>query len=312
MSLSRRELMTLARFDTDAASAIVAMLGEGDVAARVTEPQILAAAFNALDEIHSALLSDVPLGARLGQLFALRNEDWIVPFGYAAARATDGRVAPAVRDRLNSYGPDRVLGPDEPRFDMLAAVRIADEAGDLPAFVELLAKESGNAPAARDLHYLIDCRNGWSEAMGRLFEHTDVPPASTETTSDEPPPPGPVVHPDDLQKDRWGGRADVSGRRVSAVIDSVERNVFYFSATVESTDGTKLEGPVVFHLHDSYPRSVVRLKRVYDSRYVTLSEWSATGVFAIGVQVRDGFGRWMSLELDLANLPNLPPRFKSR
>ncbi len=56
--------------------------------------------------------------------------------------------------------------------------------------------------------------------------------------------------------------------------------------------------------------------RVYylteEGREATLDQWNAYGVFAVGVQVRDAKGRWVSLELDLATLPNLPRRFLKR
>ncbi len=87
---------------------------------------------------------------------------------------------------------------------------------------------------------------------------------------------------------------------------------FYFSLVVESIDGSVLEAPVIFHLHNSFPRSVVSIRRIIDGTHAVLSEWNAYGVFSIGVQVRNANGRWISLELDLAKLPDLPKRFLSR
>lgn len=110
----------------------------------------------------------------------------------------------------------------------------------------------------------------------------------------------PVVHADDLQKQRWGGKARREGRAVRAVLESVEKDLFYFSLVVESIDGSPLVAPVVFHLHDTYPRSVVTIRKIVDEKYATLSDWNAGGVFAIGVQVKNAVGHWVSLEFDLA------------
>ena len=59
-------------------------------------------------------------------------------------------------------------------------------------------------------------------------------------------------------------------------------------------------------------RNVIKVRRIIDRRLAKLSEWTATGVFAIGVQVKNASGFWISLELDLAQLPHLPKRFLDR
>jgi hypothetical protein len=49
-----------------------------------------------------------------------------------------------------------------------------------------------------------------------------------------------------------------------------------------------------------------------DGKLATLNDWSAYGVFTVGVQVKDGKGMWISLELNLASIPKLPARFLKR
>lgn len=117
---------------------------------------------------------------------------------------------------------------------------------------------------------------------------------------------------DDPQKGRWGGKSERDGRKVEGVLDKddVSRHLFYFGLIVRSTDGSSLEGSVIFHLHDSYARSVVPIRRIRDRSWASLEEYSATGVFTVGVQVKKRSGGWTSLELDLAKLRNLPLRFR--
>ncbi len=88
--------------------------------------------------------------------------------------------------------------------------------------------------------------------------------------------------------------------------------MFYFSVIVESTDGSELKPPIVFHMHETYPRSIVTIRRIIDGKQARLNDWQAYGVFAIGVQVKNAKGEWISLELDLARLSTVPTRFLDR
>jgi hypothetical protein len=128
-----------------------------------------------------------------------------------------------------------------------------------------------------------------------------------------PPPPGPVKHPDDPQRGRWGNRSQRSGRKLTATItDSSGPRLFTCDFTVESTDGSTLKGPVIFHLHDSYPRSVIQIRKIHDGMYATLEEVTAYGAYTVGAQVKDAAGNWIVLELNLARKRSLPKRFRER
>ena len=59
-----------------------------------------------------------------------------------------------------------------------------------------------------------------------------------------------------------------------------------------------MEGPFVFHLHDTYAKSVIWIRKTHGQRAV-LEEIYATGTFTFGVQFKDGEGTWRSLEFDL-------------
>jgi len=256
-------------------------------------------------------------GRALARVFACRDEDWIVPLGYAAERALKGKARAKLARRLQGYRVDDLsAAPSEVTADALTGMFIADEASDIGGYARFILEICGpDESASVDLARLLDYRQAWNEAIASLLgAETPSSGASEETAADpdEPPAPGPVIHRDDLQKGRWGGKDELAGRRLRAVLESIEHDVFYFSLIVESSDGSPLTAPVVFHLHDTYPRNVVTIRRIKEGREATLDQWNAYGVFAVGVQVRDAKGRWVSLELDLATLPNLPRRFLKR
>jgi hypothetical protein len=279
--------------------------------ARITDERIVSAVSRAVDEMMGS--KDPATLDGLSRIFAVRQEDWIIPIGHAAARARRG-LSDEIRTRLAEYAP----GEDIPT-DMVAAARLADEAGELGAFVAAIARNSEDD----DLKFLADAYRTWTRAIDHELQPTvSMPnaPASAGTApsfassvpSDQPPPAPKVVHKDDPQLDRWGGQAERNGRALRASLASVEGETFYFGAIVESTDGSPLAGPVVFHLHDTYQPSIIPVTRIVDDRHAALRDLSSYGVFAIGAQVKDRSGSWTSLELNLAALPGLPKRFLDR
>jgi hypothetical protein len=149
--------------------------------------------------------------------------------------------------------------------------------------------------------------------LGRAASLGGDPSAAAARSGSAPPPePGPVTHPDDPQKGRWGGLPERDGRRVSVELLDTSGRKFSFNVVAESTDGTALEGPVLFHLHDSYPNTVIQVREIRRQAKAVLEELRAFGVFTIGVQVKDKSGNWVGLEFDLAQIPNLPERFRER
>jgi hypothetical protein len=321
-TVSSSELQALARIHPDARKIFPEPEYDGTPQpARIADENIIATVVHMLEETSGDLLhrpDDRFKQNALAQVFACRDEDWIVPFGYAALRAYGATLSPKLLQHLARYSAHPAghggKGGVEAPLDMVSAMRLADEASDLAAFVGLILNEcSPAAPPTAELRFLLDTRSRWSDRIAALIRIDDESaPAGHVADSDHPPQPGPIIHPDDLQKGRWGGRAERDGRAVRAVLESVEREVFYFSVVVESTDRSVLQPPVVFHLHDSYPRSVVQVRQVNPQGQAKLSDWNAYGVFTIGVQVRNSMGNWISLELDLAKLAGLPKHFLDR
>jgi hypothetical protein len=295
-------------------------LGRPGTPRRISDETIVAGVRRLLDDMLDDMTEDAEgrgLQDAISRAFARRDEDWIVPIGYAAARAGQGRPSKAVSRQLTGYVPAmkgaRKPAPTfDPPSDAVAAIRLADEAGDLTGLARLFLHESKpNQRARAELRFLLECHGAWSDAVTGAIgtEPSSGAGRATSVVAERPPEPGPVLDREDPQKGRWGGRDNHDGRAAWAVIDSVEGDVFYFSVVVESTDGSELEPPVVFHLHDSYPRSVVTIRRITDGKQARLSEWESYGVFAIGIQVKNAAGRWVALELDLAKTKGLPKRF---
>ncbi len=127
-----------------------------------------------------------------------------------------------------------------------------------------------------------------------------------------PPEPPPVIHDVDPQKDRWGGKPQRDGRRMTVELLNTLSRTFSFNVIVESTDSTSLEGPVLFHLHDTFPRSVIHIRRIREGKRAVFEEVTSYGVFTIGVQVKNGQGEWIGLEYDLSQVEDLPQRFKEK
>jgi Trypsin-like peptidase domain/Effector-associated domain 1 len=155
-------------------------------------------------------------------------------------------------------------------------------------------------------------RKGKASFLDGETIHRELSPVTEPSPDPNPPDPGPVVDEDDPQKNRWGGIPERDGRRATVELVETFSRTFLFNAVVESTDGTPLDGPVIFHLHDTFPRSVIHIRKIREGRRAVFEEVTAYGVFTIGVQVKNRRGEWIGLEFDLAQLTELPARFRER
>ncbi|MNV22664.1 hypothetical protein D3C71_1136480 [compost metagenome] len=138
---------------------------------------------------------------------------------------------------------------------------------------------------------------------------------ATLPTYPTPPLPAPISNPMDLQSGRWGKRASRLGRKLLSHLIEVGQNEFTFDLVVRSVDGTDLEGPVIFHLHDTYARKTIHIRKIREGgKIAILEKTTAYGVYTVGVQVMAAKGGWTSLELDLRTLAeqDLPRRFLRR
>jgi hypothetical protein len=136
-----------------------------------------------------------------------------------------------------------------------------------------------------------------------------VPSRPSLEDLDSPPEPGPILDPTDPQHGRWGGSPQRNGRKLCVTITDPGRTEYTFDVCVESTDGSQIRGPVLFHLHDSYEPSVIWIRRIAGGARACLFELRSYGVYTIGAQVRDATGAWTGLELNLASLVKLPPQY---
>jgi hypothetical protein len=246
----------------------------------------------------------------LARYFAARDADWILPFGYAAARLFDGAIPESVARRLRSYSQ---LPAAELPTDFLQIMRRADEASDLAGMAGLIASEADlRSEAARDFRLLRNCHADWRVKIEKLCKFNDISTVSIVKRQRERPMPGPIVNSDDPQKGRWGGLAERGGRSLTANLTEVKQRYYFVDFVVRSIDGSPLVGPIVFHLHDSYPRSIIHIRKIRDASWATLEEVSSYGVCTVGVQVKDANANWIGLEFDLATLSDLPRRFLKR
>ncbi|HZN35644.1 MAG TPA: trypsin-like peptidase domain-containing protein [Pirellulaceae bacterium] len=153
-------------------------------------------------------------------------------------------------------------------------------------------------------------KDGHSAALGHASS-SESDTGSVLATA-KPPKPKRVRNVDDPQKDRWGGKSKRSGRALRVEDLLAANSAFTFNAVVASTDGSPLVGPVIFHLHDSYPKSVLRIHKIDEGNRAVLEEVSSYGVYTIGAQVKDAQGKWIGLEYCLSEVPDLPARFMNR
>lgn len=244
----------------------------------------------------------------LRRFFAARHEDWIVPFGYAGARVLGPSFNISDLYERAAHESNSLVAP-EPGFrrpeDALQLFRWADETSDIDGVASMVL-DAATGPQAADLRSLQVHYKAWREKIDALLDRNEAEGA------DDPPPADPIVNRDDPQKGRWGGMSERNGRRLEAKIGEIERETFDVDLTVSSTDDSTLQGPVLFHLHDSFPRSTIYIRRVRGGSLAVLEEVNCSGTFTVGAQVKAEDGRWTGLELDLAQLKEIPRRFIGR
>ena len=118
----------------------------------------------------------------------------------------------------------------------------------------------------------------------------------------------PKINPRDPQKGQWGGEKTRNGWAVTAKIVEADTDWYKVEITVSSSPGRqkKLTGRVTFHLHDSFAKPV--RKEPARAGKATLRFWTYGG-FTVGVLIEcDG----TMLEIDLAELPAAPRKFRDR
>lgn len=126
--------------------------------------------------------------------------------------------------------------------------------------------------------------------------------------SSAPPVLGPILHLDDPQKGRFGGKQENNFRRLSAKVKSTNiPGLFSIGLMVESTDELlhPLTDNVIFYLHDTFRPSVIAVDPIENKARHEINY--SYGAFTVGV-VTDG-GETL-LELDLSEQTEFPKEFR--
>lgn len=114
---------------------------------------------------------------------------------------------------------------------------------------------------------------------------------------------------EDPNKNKFGGKSEVNERIIKAKVTptSYDSELFTIILEVSSTnDKNPISNQVEFHLHPTFNNSVETVKVNEGKAKLNLI---AYGSFTVGVVCDDGKTK---LELDLAELPNVPKLFKER
>jgi hypothetical protein len=138
----------------------------------------------------------------------------------------------------------------------------------------------------------------------RLLRQEGIEPPQVQRTM------AAIRHVDDPQKGRWGGRSEANGRRLTAKVTPAPGTPAWFLVHLEVTSldpvNQPLTGNVIFHLHPTFDPPD-RTVAAVDNKAVL--DIYAYGAFTVGAEADNGSTR---LELDLAELPDAPPEFRSR
>ncbi len=141
-------------------------------------------------------------------------------------------------------------------------------------------------------------------AAKAALSHPETPAAALAPVHEEAP-----QDPDDPQAGRWGGSAEVGGRRVCATVvpSSLRSDWFKVEVVVESTSPNKpLSGTATFHLHPTFQENPAVRPVVGGVAKLELLAW---GAFTVGVEADGGATR---LEINLAGVKGAPAAFTSR
>ena len=128
------------------------------------------------------------------------------------------------------------------------------------------------------------------------------------------PPPAPTTtDPEDPNVGRFGKKAQDAGVRLKAVLQKREttQSYFVFDLIVEPTAAQTTLSAAKFFLHPSFSPSVITIRKPDSKGRLVLADIVSYGVFHAGCQAIAN-GDEVLLELNIADLPGLPERFKSQ
>ncbi|MEJ1237367.1 pYEATS domain-containing protein [Chryseolinea sp. T2] len=109
----------------------------------------------------------------------------------------------------------------------------------------------------------------------------------------------------DLQKNRWGGKAESNNKRLHATVNErLVPGAFKVTPIVSSTNDIPLTGDVAFFVHDSFSQEIQYARAVRGEASITLIAYED---FTLGAYTEDG----TVLELDLSEVQGYPKGFYS-
>jgi len=113
----------------------------------------------------------------------------------------------------------------------------------------------------------------------------------------------PTIDRDDLQKERWGSKAENNGKILTANVTSGKDGFFKVELFVRSTNSESLlEGNVAFFVHNSFEKEIQFATAKNGEAKIELIAFEA---FTVGAYTEDH----TILELDLQQMPELPEKF---
>ena len=121
-----------------------------------------------------------------------------------------------------------------------------------------------------------------------------------------------IIHADDPQKGRFGGKSENNERRLSAKVSESSIPGFYkVKLVVESSNpDNPLTSDVIFYIHDSFSPSVFTYKpEEFEDGKAVEDEIISYGAFTVGVITDNGK---TILELDLSTVEMFPKEFRER
>jgi hypothetical protein len=148
---------------------------------------------------------------------------------------------------------------------------------------------------------LVDAGGGKKSTPGQILKFKQDALSFENITSDD--------YNDDPQKGKWGGLSESNDRKMIATVSPSDiTNFFVVNIKVISTNlDNPLQGYVKFHLHNTFknPNPVIAVEK----NMAILNLQMVYGAFTVGAEVDEGMTK---LELDLAELADVPQTFKDR
>jgi hypothetical protein len=189
------------------------------------------------------------------------------------------------------------LGYERPRHFAFIGVKTEAEK-------ELHRKRLRNKFGIEGIFYTKENNHGRLEQVMRVLLRScgvTVSEPAVTTAVEKPP-----VNKEDPNKGQFGGEPIRNGRilRCTSPVESGAAGWFMFTLSVEAY-GTapRLDGPVVFHLHNTFTPDTIVVDPVAGVARLDLTSY---GAFTVGVDLDDG----TKLELDLASLADAPQEFR--